>query len=118
MGTKNVYDDGAVVPGAGAFEMMLYGKLMEYKITVKGKVKLGIEAFANAMLAIPKGKKPYGVDLNSGEPVLPGDIGVYDNHCVKRQMLHSAPVLASQLLQIDMIMRAGMATVKPQANKD
>ena len=60
----------------------------------------------------------YGVDLNSGEPVLPGDIGVYDNYCVKRQMLHSAPVLASQLLQIDMIMRAGMATVKPQANKD
>jgi len=139
--TKNVYDDGAVVPGAGAFEMMLYVKLMEYKNTVKGKVKLGVEAFANAMLAIPKtlavnagldsqdvivkvqdaiteGKKPYGVDLNSGEPVLPGDIGVYDNYCVKRQMLHSAPVLASQLLQIDMIMRAGMATVKPQANKD
>jgi len=139
--TKNVIDDGSVIPGAGAFEMMLYNNLMEYKNTVKGKVKLGVEAFANAMLAIPKTlavnagldsqdvivkvmdaitehKKPYGIDLNSGEPVLPADIGVYDNYCVKRQMLHNAPVLASQLLQIDMIMRAGMATVKPQANKD
>lgn len=140
---KNVIDDKRVVPGAGAFEMMLYTKLMEYKNTVKGKAKLGIEAFANAMLIIPKtlsinagldsqdvlvkvqdaitdskNEIPYGIDLNSGEPVLPKDIGVFDNYCVKRQMLHCAPVLASKLLQIDCIMRAGMATVKPQANKD
>ena len=61
---------------------------------------------------------PHGIDLNTGEPVQPKDIGVYDNYCVKRQLLHNAPVLASQLLQIDSIMRCGMATVKAQANKD
>jgi T-complex protein 1 subunit zeta len=141
--TKNVIDDGRVVPGAGAFEMSLYMKLMEYKNKVKGKAKYGVEAFANAMLIVPKtlainagldsqecmvkiqdaieeseGKIAYGVDLNSGEPVLPKDIGVYDNYCVKRQTLSCAPVLACKLLQIDCIMRAGMATVKPQANKD
>jgi len=135
---KNVLDDGKVVPGAGAFELMLYNNLMEYRNSVKGKVKLGVQAFAEAMLAIPKTlavnagldcqdsivktqdainefKKPFGIDLNTGEPVLPADIGVYDNYCVKRQLLHNAPVLASQLLQIDTIMRAGMATVKPKA---
>lgn len=139
--TKNVIDDGAVVPGAGAFEMMLYTKLMEYKKSVKGKVKYGIEAFANAMLSIPRtlaknagldaqdsivklmdaieeNGEPYGLDLNTGEAVLPREIGVFDNFCVKRQLLHNAPVLANQLLQIDCIMRAGMATVKAQANKD
>ena len=56
--------------------------------------------------------EPYGIDLNTGEPVLPKDIGVFDNYCVKRQLLHNSPVLASQLLQIDTIMRAGMATMK------
>jgi len=139
--TKNVIEDGKVVPGAGAFEMMLYKKLMDFRSEVKGKTKLGIEAYANAMLSIPKTLsinagldsqdslvkvqdaitdtgKPYGIDLNSGEPVLPADIGVFDNFCVKRQLLHNAPVLASQLLQIDTIMRAGMATVKPKANND
>jgi len=140
---KNVIDDEKVVPGAGAFEMLLYAKLMEYKKSVKGKCKLGIEAFATSMLIVPKtlsnnagldsqevivkvqdaindskNDKAYGIDLNTGEPVIPADIGVFDNYCVKRQMLHCAPVLASKLLQIDCIMRAGMATVKPQANKD
>lgn len=139
--TKNVLDDGKVVPGAGAFELMLHKQLMQYKNSVKGKVKLGIQAYAEAMLAIPKTLSvnagldcqdsivkaqdaieehgiPYGIDLNTGEPVLPADIGVFDNYCVKRQLLHNAPVLASQLLQIDTIMRAGMATVKPKANND
>jgi T-complex protein 1 subunit zeta len=68
--------------------------------------------------AMQEHNKPYGIDLNSGEPILPQDIGVFDNYCVKRQLLHNAPVLASQLLQIDTIMRAGMATVKPKANAE
>jgi len=139
--TKNVLDDRRVVPGAGAFELMLHRELQEYKRGIKGKVKFGVNAFAEAMLAIPKilsqnagldsqdslvkvqdkieeTNIPHGIDLNTGEPVQPKDIGVYDNYCVKRQLLHNAPVLASQLLQIDSIMRCGMATVKAQANKD
>jgi len=139
--TKNVLDDERVVPGAGAFELMLHRELQEYKRGIKGKVKFGVSAFAEAMLSIPKilsqnagldsqdslvkvqdkieeTKIPHGIDLNTGEPVQPKDIGVFDNYCVKRQLLHNAPVLASQLLQIDSIMRCGMATVKAQANKD
>ena len=52
--TKNVLDDKKVVPGAGAFEFMLNKRLLEFKQTVKGKVKFGVQAFADAMLAIPK----------------------------------------------------------------
>jgi T-complex protein 1 subunit zeta len=33
---------------------------------------------------------------------------VYDNYCVKRQVLLSAPVIASQLLLVDEVMRAGI----------
>ena len=40
---KNAIDDGAVVPGAGAFEIAIYAALMEYKKSVKGRARLGIQ---------------------------------------------------------------------------
>lgn len=45
---------GCIVPGAGAFEIAAYQELQNYKNTVKGKARLGIQAFAEAMLVIPK----------------------------------------------------------------
>ena len=49
-----------------------------------------------------------GLDLSTGEPMDPKTAGVYDNFCVKRQVILSAPVIASQLLLVDEVMRAGM----------
>lgn len=47
--------DGAVVRGAGAFEAACHIYLKKLAETeVKGRVKLGVEAFADAMLIIPK----------------------------------------------------------------
>lgn len=43
---KNVYDDKAVVPGAGSFEIACNQHLLEYGKGVEGKAKLGIQAFA------------------------------------------------------------------------
>ena len=43
-----------MVPGAGAFEFAAYDHLMKYADTVEGKVKLGVRAFADALLVIPK----------------------------------------------------------------
>lgn len=43
-----------VVPGAGATEIATHRELMKYKETVKGKARLGIQAFAEALLVIPK----------------------------------------------------------------
>ena len=41
-----------------------------------------------------------------GGSVRPASAGVYDNFIVKQQILHSAPVIATQLLLVDEVMRA------------
>lgn len=129
---KNVYEDGAVLPGAGAFELALCRRLLsETRKTVPGRAKLGVQAFAEALLIVPKtlaenagldvqetvlnlqdeherGGAPAGLDVATGEPLDPVLAGVFDNFLVKQQMLHSAPVVATQLLLVDEVMRAGV----------
>lgn len=51
---KNVYDDKAVVPGAGSFEIACSVHLTEHCKNVEGKAKLGVQAFADSLLVIPK----------------------------------------------------------------
>ena len=121
--------------------------------TLKGRSKLGVQAYADALLIIPKtlasnsGFDPHdsilplieehneghivGIDVTTGEPFDPESEGVFDNYRVKRQQLHSryieflfitshyflftkfipffSAVLASQLLLVDEILRAGKA---------
>lgn len=50
----NAIEDKFIVPGAGAFEIAVNNALLSYKETVKGKARLGVAAFAEAMLIIPK----------------------------------------------------------------
>jgi len=126
---KNTIEDGFVVPGAGAFEIAAHAHLMKVKDTVHGRVKLGIQAFADALLVVPKtlannsGFDPVdamvtlqeeyaqghivGLDLTTGEPLSPVEEGIWDNYRVIRQVLHSCSTIASQLLLVDEIMRAG-----------
>ncbi len=49
-----------------------------------------------------------GLDIVTGEGFDPKFSGVYDNYLVKRQVVQSAPVVASQLLLVDEVLRAGM----------
>eukprot|EP00124_Ichthyophonus_hoferi_P004217 Ihof_evm1s439 gene=Ihof_evmTU1s439 len=108
---KNAIEDQCLVPGAGAFEIAAHGELMKYKDTVKGRARLGVEAFASALLIIPKvlatnsGFDPQdtmvalqeeyleghlaGLDVETGEPINPCDEGIWDNYRVKRQLLNS-----------------------------
>uniref|UniRef100_A0A8C2PQJ3 Chaperonin containing TCP1, subunit 6A (zeta 1) n=1 Tax=Cyprinus carpio TaxID=7962 RepID=A0A8C2PQJ3_CYPCA len=51
---KNAIEDGSVVPGGGAFEMALADALVKHKPKVKGRAQLGVQAFADALLIIPK----------------------------------------------------------------
>jgi T-complex protein 1 subunit zeta len=127
---KNTIHDQCVVPGAGAFEIAASQALKEHVKTVQGKAKFGVEAFADALLVIPKTladnagydsqevilscvdkyletSKPFGIDLNTGKPSPCNVTNVYDNYCVKRQFLNIAPILAQQLLLVDEVMRAG-----------
>ena len=134
-GIRSVYNaivDKTLVPGGGAFEVHAYRELVKFKATVPGKAKLGVQAFAEGILAIPKtlaensGLDPQdavlaleeasaeglvvGLDLTTGDPMDPDAEGVWDNFRVKRQMLHSSAVIAEQLLLVDEVMRAGKST--------
>merc|ERR1719187_495435 len=132
---KNALEDGCVVPGAGAYEVAAHAALKKFMETVKGRARLGIQAYADGLLVIPKtlaanagydsqevmvklleeganSGQAVGVDCNSGEAILPQDQGIYDNYRVKKQMINSCTVIASNLLLVDEIMRAGMSSLK------
>ena len=52
---RNAIEDKAVVPGAGAFEIAAHEHLVsKYVHSQSGKVKLGIQMFAEALLVIPR----------------------------------------------------------------
>ena len=128
---KNVVEDCSVVPGAGAFEVACSMHLNNVvKKTVTGRAKLGVEAFAEALLVIPKTLAensgldvqdsiiklqeerektglPVGIECNSGDPMNPVDSGIYDSFRVKRQSIYLSTVLATQLLLVDEVMKAG-----------
>ncbi len=42
-----------------------------------------------------------GLDVGTGEALDPVLAGIYDNYLVKKQILQSSPVIASQLLLVD-----------------
>lgn len=43
-----------MVPGAGALEVAVANALLKHKPNVKGRVQLGVQAFADALLIVPK----------------------------------------------------------------
>ncbi|XP_040280745.1 T-complex protein 1 subunit zeta [Bufo bufo] len=132
---KNAIEDGCVIPGAGAVEVAIADALVKHKPNVKGRAQLGVQAFADALLIIPKvlaqnsgydaqetlvklqteyaeSRQLIGVDLNTGEPMVSSEAGIWDNYNVKKQLLHSCTVIASNILLVDEIMRAGMSSLK------
>ena len=94
-----------------------------------------MQAYADGLLVIPKvlaqnsGYDPQdvmvtlvsesndsgqavGVDCSTGEAIIPADHGILDNYRVKKQMIHSCTVIATNLLLVDEIMRAGLSSLK------
>ena len=129
-----VLEDGCVVPGGGAFEVAAQMELTDnFTKTDKaaGKKKFGIMAFADALLVVPKilaenaghdvqesivniqdartklDGALVGLDLETGQATDTAGIGVWDNYRVKKQYLHLSTVLATQLLLVDEVMKAG-----------
>jgi T-complex protein 1 subunit zeta len=100
---------------------------------------MGVQAYADALLIIPKtlaqnggfdvqdavvalqdeqaDGNTVGIDLQSGEPFDPTVEGIWDNYRVKRQMLHSCSVIAVNLLSTDEILRAGRSSLKPEGQQ-
>ena len=132
----NALEDKCVVPGAGAYEVAVNLAIKKGIEKIKGRARLGMQAYAEGMLVIPKvlaqnagydpqdvmvtlvqeagdsDGMPVGVDCASGEAINPGDLGIYDNYRVKKQMIHSCTVIACNLLLVDEIMRAGLSSLK------
>lgn len=131
---NNAIKDGCAVAGAGAFEVALCRHLNEYKKKVTGKNRLGVEAFAEALLEIPRALaqnaghdavdcivnmqaaadkgEVKGLNLETGELLDPIKEGIWDNYCVKREQLQSGPLVATQLLLVDEVLRAGVQMQK------
>ncbi|KAM9045582.1 T-complex protein 1 subunit zeta-2 isoform 2-T5 [Megaptera novaeangliae] len=70
------------------------------------------ETLVKVQVEHSESKQPVGIDLNTGEPMVAADAGVWDNYCVKNQLLHSCTVIATNILLVDEIMRAGMSSLK------
>merc|ERR1712151_451526 len=51
---QNALEDEALVPGAGAFEIAAHVHLEQFKRSVQGKPRLGVEIFGKALLTVPK----------------------------------------------------------------
>jgi len=134
---QNAIDDEAVIPGAGAFEIAAHVHLDQFKRTIQGKARLGVEIFANALLIVPKTliensgldtqekllqvvaereakQNAVGVSVATGDPIDPKIEGIWDNHNVKKQLFGLAPILAQQLLLVDEVIRAGKQMGKQQ----
>jgi len=122
--------DKSVVPGAGAFQVHCAAHLRSdaFEKTVKGKAKWGVQAFADALLIIPKTlaansghdiqdslaklQDEYaegnivGLDLTTGEPMDPVQEGVYDSFRVLRNSIASSTAIAANLLLCDEMLKA------------
>ena len=81
------------MPGAGAYEVAAHAALVKHKDSIKGRARLGVQAFADALLVIPKALaqnsgldpqetivklqeeyaaagQPVGLDISSGQSAL------------------------------------------------
>ncbi|KAJ4291319.1 T-complex protein 1 subunit zeta [Collariella sp. IMI 366227] len=132
-GLRSVYNmivDKSVVPGAGAFQVACAAHLKSdaFAKTVKGKARYGVEAFADALLVIPKTLAAnagldiqdalaalqdehtegnvVGLDLATGEPMDPTLEGVYDSFRVLRNCVASSSGIAANLLLCDEMLKA------------
>lgn len=125
----NLIEDHCIIPGAGAFELAAHLHLHQWKQTVQGRAKIGVQAFADALLVIPKALAAnsgldtqatvielidevergnrIGLDVESGKPMLPEKAGIWDNYRVKKQFLHLGSLIAIKLLLVDEVIRAG-----------
>ena len=108
--------------------------IRNFKDTVTGRAKLGVQAFADAMLVVPKTLATnagldsqdmtvmlleeyskgniVGLDLSSGDILNPQIEGIWDNYRVIRHLLNSCSVIACNILLVDEIMRAGRTSLK------
>ncbi|PLJ77646.1 thermosome subunit beta [Infirmifilum sp. SLHALR2] len=130
-----------IVPGGGAIEAEIARELRKYATEVGGKEQLAIEAFANAIEAIPRtlaenagldpidiiadlrsahedpAKWGYGVDVNNGGVADMLALGIFEPASVKDHAIKIATEAASMILRIDDIISASKLEEKKEEKK-
>ena len=122
---RNVIEDGKIVAGGGAPEAELAKNLRAYAVKVGGREQLAVEAYAEAVEAIPltlaenagldpidimvalraQHEKPdsqsFGIDVSTGKIVNMCDKMVIEPLRVKQQVIKSATEATNMILKID-----------------
>jgi len=122
---RNVVEDGKIVAGGGSPEAEVSKKLREFAVKVGGREQLAIEAFAEAVEAVPltlaenAGLDPidimvalrakhedaegtnFGIDAASGKVKNMLELKVVEPLRVKLQVIKSATEAANMILKID-----------------
>eukprot|EP00792_Barthelona_sp_PAP020_P007851 TRINITY_DN3174_c1_g1_i10.p1 TRINITY_DN3174_c1_g1~~TRINITY_DN3174_c1_g1_i10.p1 ORF type:complete len:565 (+),score=197.54 TRINITY_DN3174_c1_g1_i10:29-1696(+) len=134
---KHSIEAKKIIPGAGAFEIFAHRELNKWvhEGHVKGKNRLGVQAFADSLLVIPKTLAANGgldsqdavihaqealnetgnfagVDLETGEAMDPLVNEVWDTFIVKKHMLQSLSTISAQLLIVDEVIAAGISQTR------
>ncbi len=139
---RNALEDGKILAGGGAPEAELAKRLREYAVKVGGREQLAIEAFAEALEAVPttlaenagldpidilvelrskhemQGNPWFGVDVYSGEIKDMKKLNVLDPLRVKQQVVKSASEAASMILRIDDVIASKGVEKGPGGGKD
>jgi thermosome len=122
---RNVVEDGKIVAGGGAPEAEVAKNLRQYAVKVGGREQLAVEAFAEAVEAIPltlaenagldpidimvalraehekAGGKYFGIEVTTGKIKNMQDLLVLEPLRVKLQVIKSATEAANMILKID-----------------
>jgi chaperonin GroEL (HSP60 family) len=122
---RNAVEDGKIVAGGGAPEAEVAKNLRSYAVKVGGREQLAVEAFAEAVEAIPlalaenagldpidvmvalraKHENPdnkyFGIEVTTGEIKSMLDLAVLEPLRVKQQVIKSATEAANMILKID-----------------
>ena len=138
----DVIEDPYIVPGGGAPEAEIAKELRKYAALVGGREQLAIEAFANAVEAIPRTlaenagldpidimaelraahEKPdgwkYGVDVFAGKVDDMLKLGVIEPVIVKEHALKAATEVAALILRIDDIIAASRLEEKEKEKEE
>jgi thermosome len=138
---RNAIEDGKIVPGGGAAEAELSKQLRSYAVKVGGREQLAIEAYADAVEAIPlmlaenAGLDPidimvalraehesehspyYGVDVFSGKIRNMLELNIIEPIRVKQQVIKSATEAANMILKIDDLIAAKGMDKEPKMPK-
>ena len=99
---KNAIEDEALIPGAGAFEVSCSAHLSgTVKKSAKGRIKMGVQAFADALLVIPKTlAQNGGFDVQDVVVALQVRRSMYTDHTTCQLLIRTSKPRATSLVLI------------------